>query len=219
MTSPTDVPEQIELPWGRLADRWRMLRYYRWPRVTSRLRRFWAVRSNPHATVRFGHGCIVGPGFRLMLPAGGSFIVGDNVEFRNGFRCELSLPTTRVEIGTGSVFTRDVLIQCSTEITIGERCMFGQTSMIVDGNHRYRDLSKPMLDQGYDYRAIRIEDDVTVLTKCTIVANIATRAVVGANSVVVRDIPPYTVAAGVPAKVRDYFGPPGHEPEGWTPRA
>ena len=215
MTRPTDAPEPIELPWGRLAEAWRLLRYYRWPRVTSRFRRWWAVRSNPHATVRFGHGCTVGPGFRLVLPAGGTFIAGDHVEFRNGFRCEMGLPTTRVEIGSGTVFTYGVLIQCSTEITIGERCVFAEGSMIVDGNHRYRDLSKPMLEQGYDYRAIRIEDDVSAMVKSTIIANIGTRAFVGANSVVVKDIPPYTLAAGVPARVLDYFGPPGLEPPDW----
>ena len=38
------------------------------------------------------------------------------------------------------------------------------------------------------------------------------RAFIGANTVVTRAIPPYTVAAGVPARVIDYFGPPGSEP-------
>jgi acetyltransferase-like isoleucine patch superfamily enzyme len=53
---------------------------------------------------------------------------------------------------------------------------------------------------------------VTITTKCTIIANIGTRAVIGANSVVTRDIPPYCVAGGTPARVLDYFGPPGEEP-------
>jgi acetyltransferase-like isoleucine patch superfamily enzyme len=94
--------------------------------------------------------------------------------------------------------------------------MFGQSSIVLDGNHRFRDLTKPMLDQGFDLKPIRIDDDVTTTTKCTIIANIGTRAFVGANSVVSRDIPPYTVAVGAPARVVDYFGPPGQEPEGWN---
>ncbi|HWC45670.1 MAG TPA: hypothetical protein VG868_06105, partial [Casimicrobiaceae bacterium] len=56
------------------------------------------------------------------------------------------------------------------------------------------------------------EDDVTTTTKCTIIANIGTRTVLGANSVVTRDLPPYCVAGGTPARVLDYFGPPGQEP-------
>jgi acetyltransferase-like isoleucine patch superfamily enzyme len=51
-----------------------------------------------------------------------------------------------------------------------------------------------------------------ILSKVTIVADVGDRCVIGANAMVNRDIPPYTVAAGVPATVRDYFGPPGAEP-------
>ena len=142
-----------------------------------------------------------------------SFHVGIGVDFRRGFRAELVGPESRIIIGAGSVFTNNVLIQCATSIEIGRRGIFGQSAMIVDGNHRYRDLDLPMLAQGYDYRPLTIEDDVPTMTKCTIVNSIGTRAFIGANSVVTRPIPPYTVAAGVPAKVLDYFGPPGQEPE------
>jgi len=117
-----------------------------------------------------------------------------------------------VTIGAGSVFTYYVLIQCSTTIEIGERAMFGQSTIVVDGNHRFRDLTKPMLAQGYDFRAIHIADDATITTKCTIIADVGRRAFIGANSVVLRDIPAFTVAAGIPAKAIDYFGPPGSEP-------
>src|SRR5204862_34323 len=79
-----------------------------------------------------------------------------------------------------------------------DRCQFGQSTILLDGNHRFRDLTRPMLQQGYDYRPLRIEDDATVTTKCTIMADIGTRAFIGANSVVSKPIPPYTVAVGAP---------------------
>jgi acetyltransferase-like isoleucine patch superfamily enzyme len=85
--------------------------------------------------------------------------------------------------------------------------MFGQSTIVVDGNHRFRDLTKPMLAQGYELRPIRIGDDATITTKCTIIADVGQRAFVGANSVVTKDVPPYTVVAGVPAKVIEEFGP------------
>ena len=50
--------------------------------------------------------------------------------------------------------------------------MFGQSTIVVDGHHRFRDLDKPMLEQGYDFHAVRIEDDATVTTKCTIIADL-----------------------------------------------
>ncbi len=84
---------------------------------------------------------------------------------------------------------------------------------MIDGQHRFRDLTRPMLEQGYDFRHIRIEDDATVTTKCSIMADLGTRAFVGAGATVTRPIPAYTVAVGSPARPIDYFGPPGLEPE------
>ena len=186
--------------------------YFRGPLLMSRLRKWWVRFRNPTATIVFGEHTYLGPGFSLHAPFGGTFITGERVEFRRNFRAELGGPKSRISIGAGSVCTYDVVMQCGTTIEIGERCMFGQATLVVDGNHRFRDLDRPMLEQGYDYRTIRVEDDATITTKCTVVAPVGTRAFIGANTVVTRPIPPYTVAVGVPAKVIDYFGPPGSEP-------
>jgi acetyltransferase-like isoleucine patch superfamily enzyme len=200
---PRDIPRWIGYGWG--------------PRLMSWLRKRWVLLRHPHVTIRFEGPVYLGPGFSLHAPAGGTFIVGPAVEFRRGFRAELAGPDARITIGPGSVFTYYVLLQCSTSIEIGERCMFGQSTIVIDGNHRFRDLTTPMLSQGYDFRPIRLEDDVTITTKCTIIADIGTRAFIGANSVVTKAIPAYTVAAGVPARPLEFFGPPGAEPPGFEP--
>jgi acetyltransferase-like isoleucine patch superfamily enzyme len=189
-----------------LADLPRRVGYVHGPRLMSRLRKWWVLARNPHATIRFTEPVYLGPGFSLHMPDAGTFVAGPACEFRRNFRAEIS-GDGRIEIGAGTVFTYDVVIQCSTSIVIGERCMFGQATLVVDGNHRFRDLDQPMLAQGYDYRPIRIADDATVTTKCTIIADLGERCFVGANSVVTKPVPPFSVAAGVPAKVIDYFGP------------
>jgi len=180
---------------------------YRWgPRVMSALRKRWVLIRHPHAEVSFGRHAYLGPGFSLHMPDGGTFVAGDGVEFRRGFRAEIG-PKGRLEIGAASIFTYDALIQCSTTIEIGARCIFGQTTMMVDGSHRFRDLSQPMLAQGYDYRPLRIADHVAVMSKCTIFSDIGERAFIGANSVISRPVPAFTVAVGAPARPVDYFGP------------
>jgi acetyltransferase-like isoleucine patch superfamily enzyme len=186
------------------------------PRLMSRLRKRWVIFRNPQADIVFTEPVYLGPRFSLHMPDGGTFRVGPGVEFRRGFRAEVG-PEGRIEIGTSSVFTYDVVMQCSTSIVVGERCMFGQATLVVDGNHRFRDLDRPMLAQGYDFTPITIADDATVTTKCTIIADLAERVFNGANSVVTRPIPPFCVTAGVPARVLDYFGPPGGEPAGLEP--
>lgn len=184
--------------------------HYAW-RVGSWLRKQWILARHPHAEVRFGRGVYLGPGFSLFIPHQGSFVVGDRVEFRRDFRAEVS-GNGRVTIGDDATFTYSVLIQCSTSIEIGERCQFGQATILIDGQHRFRDITRPMLEQGYDFRPICIEDDATITTKCTIMADVGRRAFVGANAVVTRPVPAYTVAVGAPARPIEYFGPPGEEP-------
>src|SRR3954469_14847432 len=181
--------------------------YERGPVLMSALRKRWVLLRHPHVDIRFGRHVYLGPGFSLDAPRGGHFHVGDGVEFRRGFRAELADPDARIAIGNGSIFTYYVIIQCSTSIEIGERCMFGQSTIVVDGNHRFRDLDKPMLEQGYEFRAIRIEDDATITTKCTIIADVGRRAFVAANTVVAKPVAPYTLVAGVPARELEYYGP------------
>lgn len=180
---------------------------YLWaPRVASSLRRRWAVLRNPHCDIRFEGPVYCGPGFSVFAPEGGTFVVGPAVEFRRNFRLELH-KGAKVTVGSGTVFTYDVIVQCSSSIEIGERCMFGQASIVVDGNHRFRDLDRPMLEQGYDLVPIRIADDAVVTSKCTIIADLGRRCWIGANSVVTKPVPDYSVAVGSPARVIESFGP------------
>lgn len=190
------------------------LGYFTGPWLMSRLRKRWVVVRNPQATIRFGKGTFLGPRFSLHMPNGGTFVTGEHVEFRRGFHAELAGPDARIEIGSLSVCTYDVLMQCSTSIVIGERCMLAQNTLIVDGSHRFRDRDRPVAAQGYDFTPIRIGDEVWVSGKCTIIADVGRRAVVAANAVVTRPVAPFCVAAGVPARVIDYFGPPEDRPAG-----
>ena len=190
------------------AARWAPYRMvYGRPRIwLSELRKARIRLLHPGARIEFGADTYLGPGFSLVVRGPGTFVTGPGVEFRRGFRAEIE-GDGRIVFGAGSVCTYDVLMQCSTSIEIGERCMFGQSTIVVDGQHRFRDLDTPMLDQGYDFAPITIGDDVTITSKTTIMASVGERAVVAANAVVTKPVAPFTVVGGVPAKAIDYFGP------------
>ncbi|HWF53993.1 MAG TPA: acyltransferase [Solirubrobacteraceae bacterium] len=182
------------------------------PMLASWLRKRWVIWRNPHATIRFLGAAYLGPGFSLDMPRGGTLIVGHGVEFRRGFRAEFGGPDAVIRIGELAVFTYDVVLQCSSSIEIGAHVQFGQATLVVDGNHRFRSLDLPMLSQGYEFTPLRLADHATITTKCTILADIGERTFIGANSVVSRPLPAFCVAAGAPARVLEYFGPPGQEP-------
>jgi acetyltransferase-like isoleucine patch superfamily enzyme len=197
-----------KIPW--------QLRYRAGDRIATGARKLVIRLSHQQSHVEFKGPVRLGPGFALDIPDRGTFIVGPGVDFRRDFVCEIS-GDGRVTIGAGTTFTSSCLIQCSTSVDIGEACNFGQSTQIVDGNHRFRDPDVPMLAQGYDFRPIVIGAGVSVLSKCTIVNSIGERAYIGANSVVTREIPPFCLAVGAPARAIEYFGPPERRPPDLPP--
>jgi acetyltransferase-like isoleucine patch superfamily enzyme len=190
---------------------------YGWgPRLMSEVRKRRILFMNRHADVRFEGPVSIGPGFRLSISPAGSFIVGPEVEFRRGFQAEIG-DAGRVVIGARCMFSYYALIQCSTSVEIGEGCAFGQSCAIFDGSHLYRNLELPFRHQGFNLRPIHIGNECGVMTKTTILADVGDRAHIGAGAVVVKPIPPFSVAVGVPARVIEYFGPEEHRPPELSP--
>ena len=197
-------PDWRRLPW--------QARYVGAERVISELRRVTLLATHRHVRVEFRGPVYLGRGFQLLMPHGGSFVVGAGVQFRRDFVCEIH-EDGRVEIGDNAIFTYGCLIQCSTSVEIGAGAVIGQQCQIVDGNHRFRDPTLPFLEQGYDFRPVRIGDEALILSKCTVIADVGERAVVAAHSVVTKPIPAYSLAGGIPAKVLEHYGPDAHVPE------
>jgi acetyltransferase-like isoleucine patch superfamily enzyme len=193
-----------KLPW--------VLRYRTGTKLASDVRKLIIMATHRHCRVEFQGPVYLGPGFRLQIPDAGELIIGPGVDFRRGFVCEIS-GNGRVTIGAGATFTSHSLIQCTTTIDIGKRATFGQSLMIADGAHKFRDHTKHLLDQGYDFHPITIGDNAVVMSKVTIISDIGEGAVVGAHSLVNRPVPAFCFAAGTPVKVIEYFGPPERRPE------
>ncbi len=193
---------------------WR-LRHDLLRRAGSRWRRLAVRATHRHATVVFHGGAFLGPGFSLSIPGPGTLEIGPGVEFRRGFTCEIA-GGGRVTIGAGTIFTYDTIIQCSTSIDIGERCMIGR-SLIADGNHRFRDPDRPVAHQGYDFRPVTIGDETLVTTHAVVTASVGRRSFVAANSVVTAPMPDFSLVAGAPARVVEYYGPADGDPEALTP--
>lgn len=115
--------------------------------------------------------------------------------------------------------------ECITSpvVTIGDRCLIGKGSGIVghfqivigndvwtghhvyitDQNHGYEDINRPISQQSQPERAVSIGDGSWLGYGTVILpgVTIGRHVVIGANSVVTRDIPDYSVAVGAPARV------------------
>jgi len=116
-------------------------------------------------------------------------------------------------IGFGSLFS-----QADTEIErgvyIGPQCNIGSCSVerncliasgvhIMSGNsqHNFDDVDRPVQQQGGTYKKIRIGEDSWIGNGALVMANVGRKCVIGAGSVVTRDFPDYSIAAGNPARL------------------
>jgi acetyltransferase-like isoleucine patch superfamily enzyme len=108
-----------------------------------------------------------------------------------------------LSVGDKSVLGRGVSVNCYLDVEIGASSLFADDIYVSDFDHKYADLTMPIKDQGISKARVRIEPDVWIGTKATVTSGvvIGQGAVVGANAVVTRDLPPYSVSVGVPARV------------------
>lgn len=86
---------------------------------------------------------------------------------------------------------------------IGADCMIGTYVMITGGKnqHRFDSRDIPIRLQGGEFHPVTIGRDCWVGNGAIIMADVGEGCVIAAGSVVTRPIPPYSIAAGVPARV------------------
>lgn len=88
-------------------------------------------------------------------------------------------------------------------VTIGNDVMFAQNIVLSGLNHSFEDISLPPSVQKVSTAEIVVEDEVWIGANAVITAGvrIGKHSVIGAGSVVTKNIPPYSVAVGNPAKI------------------
>lgn len=171
-----------------------------------------------------GRGVIYGRGLALRHP--GKISIGERVSIDDDVLLDASGAGEKgISLGDGVIVSRSCVIQGKTgPVMIGNRadigcnCIFssvsgieiGQSTLIAGhcyiGGGRYRSdrLEIPMMDQGmYSEGPVILGDDVWLGAGVIVLdgVRIGRGSIVGAGSVVTREIPEYSVAVGVPARV------------------
>jgi acetyltransferase-like isoleucine patch superfamily enzyme len=110
----------------------------------------------------------------------------------------------RIAIGEGSFLNQGVMVAAMELVEIGAHCMFANGCFVTDADHRFDDLTRPITWQGFTTKGpTRIGDNVWCGAHVVVTSGvtIGERCVIGANSVVNTDIPPFSIAVGAPARV------------------
>jgi acetyltransferase-like isoleucine patch superfamily enzyme len=128
-----------------------------------------------------------------------------------GFGTMLAHPQCRigqgVYIGTGCSVGRAV---------IEDHATLGSNVDVLSGRrqHNFRDLDQPIQDQGGTFDTVRIGHNSWIGNSSVIMADIGEDCVIGAGSVVVKPIPPCSIAVGNPAVVKRVREPASNREEG-----
>jgi acetyltransferase-like isoleucine patch superfamily enzyme len=170
--------ERNALPWNRARIHYEFMRrgaFVRWPVEGNVLE---ALREG---RLELGEGVLFEPGVWITAPG-----------------------TARVRIGAGSFLNKDVMVASHELVEIGAHCMLANGCFVSDANHRFADPELPITWQGFETRGpTRIGDNCWLGVNVVVTSgvSIGERCVIGAGSVVTHDVPPFSVAAGAPARV------------------
>ncbi|MFA5961772.1 MAG: acyltransferase [Parcubacteria group bacterium] len=131
--------------------------------------------------------------------------IGKRVFIAKG--CYLMSPAG-IELGNCVTINRNSTISGQGGLKIGNNVMIASNCSILTSHHKFEKKEVPMMFQGEKRGSVVIEDDVWLGVNVVVSpgVTIGTGAIVGANAVVTKNVEPYSIVAGVPARfIRNRF--------------
>lgn len=140
----------------------------------------WVCIEKPFSKIFIGDGCLVGKRCYFLAEAEGEVRIGKKVLIND--QCYIT-----------SIYG----------VTVDDGCMIAENVSIRDYDHCFDNLDRPISAQGYKGGRIHIGEGTWVGRGVMITSGvkIGRGCVIGANAVVTRDLPDFSIAAGVPARV------------------
>lgn len=153
----------------------------------------------------------------LLVKGGKNIYIGDNVYALQGLRLEIvdhynnEKFTPHIHIGDGCTFSQYAEILATDDVYIGDNVSIGQFAMVNTTIHGYMEKDVPIIKQDLIHAPIRIGEGTSIGMGACILpgANIGKYCYIGANCVVNKKIPDYTIVS--PQKPRMATLPYGRE--------
>lgn len=125
--------------------------------------------------------------------------IGKSITYYPGIKIN---PCMNIKLGNQVDLAWGVIITTGGGVEIGDRTLIGYRTMISSANHVIPPNREKIFHAGHTPEKVIIENDVWVGGNCVITAGvtIGEGSVVAAGSVVTKDVAPFTIVGGVPAK-------------------
>ncbi len=146
---------------------------------------------------------------KIFRHCGEGVIFHHNVLFSRG---------ANISVGDHSLINRYVMLDDRADISIGSFVMVAAGVTIETHTHPFDDFTVPIAYGGRRELAVTVGDNSVLGYNAVLMAgvNVGYRCIIGANSVVTKDVPDYTVSGGVPAQPIKQYLPPS-DGDVWTP--
>lgn len=153
-----------------------------------------------------GAGSMIGPGYDFINVNLKGLILKKNVIIGRNAWIEIitAKPQPKIIIDSGTQIGRYVLLSASAGIAIGKKCVLSYNVSVIDHHHSLLTKNISPIDSGLTVgKPIVIADNCFIGAHSFILAGVrlGKQCVVGANSVVTKSFPPFSVIAGNPARL------------------
>lgn len=108
----------------------------------------------------------------------------------------------KIQIGRNCSVNPFCMLYGHGNLTIGDHVRIATGVVMVPANHVFSDPTVPISEQGLSQQGITVDDDVWIGANVTVMdgVHIGHGAVVGAGAVVTKDVNPFSIVGGIPAK-------------------
>lgn len=185
------------------------------PRLRTKAKSTWMRMTYPFGG--FGKGVSVHYTCDLRRSAAHRMKIGDDVYFApdTWLNVPEGVPGTVpvIVVGNGCKIGRRCMFSARNLISVEEDVLFGPSVLITDHGHEFSDIEMPIYRQGLTAGGkVRIERNCWLSFGSAVICTsgelvLGRNSVVGANAVVTRSVPPYSVVVGNPARIIRRFDP------------
>lgn len=167
--------------------------------LIRRIRYVLIVKTNRKKIV-IGYNVRIASPHKLQLRGNATLKIGDNTIIEDDTLLNLS---GDCQIGSNCYLSVRVLIGCSLKVLIGNQVAIGPNVIILDTNHEFDDVNRPIVEQGAVSKEVIIGNDCWIGANAVILPGVKLEqhVVVASGSVVTKSFPKNVLVGGVPARI------------------